>query len=301
MQINNVTVIDRGNRPNYTQRVGLVVYFINDGAYVDPYEVSAVQIFDRSATLTPSSVLNATNLVSGVPLMTFGASGATLTTDSNFDESNYTPHDSASGIFRLSQGKYVVVLDNSVNLSGWDAETSTENGGASTSSVGQYVDLWTVKLAQASNYQVISQDFTLFEDTFFAFTEPLMLTASNKLLNKKVRFGEVIDLKVTTDTTVQNKNIPKSVQNIFKDSVITSATVTIKKVNQDPSLEGPFSVVTSATMDITADNTLLYNWDTNDIVCSAAFGSSNGTYSVRVKYTILNQTIISPLYYLTVS
>jgi hypothetical protein len=301
MQINNVTVIDRGNRPNYTQRVGLVAYFINDGAYVDPYELSAVQLFNKCSTLTPSSVLDSENLVSAVPLMTFGASGATLTTDPNFNESNYNPHNAASGIFRLSQGKYAVVLDNTLNLSGWDAETSMENAASGLSSVAEYVDIWTVKLSQASKYQTISQDFSLFEDTFFAFTEPLLLTASNKLVNRNVRFGEVIDLKVTTDTTLQNKNIPKSVQNIFKESVITSATVSIKKVNQDPALEGPFSVVTSATMDITSDNTLVYNWDTNDITCTASFGSTKGTYSVRVQYTILNQTIISPLFYLTVS
>ena len=301
MQINNVTVIDRGNRPNYTQRVGLVAYFINDGAYVDPYEVSAVQLFAKASTLTPSSVLDGDNLVSAVPLMTYGASGATLTSDGNFDESNYSPNTTASGIYRISQGKYAVVLDNTINVSGWDVNTSTQNAAAGLSSVGDYVDIWTVKLSQASNYQIISQDFSLFEDTFFAFTEPLLLTASNNLVNKNVRFGEVIDLKVMTDTTLQNKNIPQSVQNIFKESVVTSATVDIKKVNHDPSLEGPFSVTTSATMDITSDNTLVYTWDTNDITCGATFGSTNGTYSVRVKYTILNQTIISPLFYLTVS
>ena len=49
--------------------------------------------------------------------------------------------------------------------------------------------------------------------------------------------GEIIDLKVSTETTIQNKNIDQSIQNIFKDSVVTSAaTVTIKKVNQDRNL-----------------------------------------------------------------
>lgn len=302
MIINSVTVVDRGNRPNYIQRVGLLAYFINDGAYVDPYEISAVQLFYKSSTLSPNSVLDATSkLVSGTPLMTFGASGSTLTSDSNFDSSNYNTGVTSSGIFRMSQGKYAVILDHTLALSGYDTHTSTEVAASALSGVGEFADIWTVKLAAASQYQTIFQHFDLHEDTFFAFTEPLLLTMSNELRNKHVRYGETIDLKIGTDITISNKNIPESVHNIFKDSVVTSATVTIKKVPQDVGLEGPFSVVTSATMDITSDNTLIYNWNTNGITCSDTFGSIKGSYSVQVQYNVLNQTIISPLYYLTVS
>jgi len=48
MLVNNTTVVDRGNRPNISQRVGLRTYFINDGAYVDPFEISSVLIFKKS-------------------------------------------------------------------------------------------------------------------------------------------------------------------------------------------------------------------------------------------------------------
>ena len=75
MQVNNTVVGARGNRPNVSQRVGLRTFFINDGAYVDPYEISSVQLFKRSSTLTPNSVIDSENLVSAVPLMEFGASG----------------------------------------------------------------------------------------------------------------------------------------------------------------------------------------------------------------------------------
>ncbi len=301
MLINNHQVVDRGNRPNLDQRVGLQVYFINDGAYVDPYEISSVQLFTQSDTLTPNTILGSENLVSSLPLMTFGASGATLTSDSNFDASNYEPGTTASGIYKISTGNYVVVLDQILALSGYDTTNDTEVAASSLSAVDDYVDAWTVKLSASSKYQVILNNFRLHEDTFFAFTEPLMLTTTNKLSNKHVRLGEKIDLKVFTDITLQNRNMDKSIQNIFKDSVVSAATITVKKVNQDPTYDGPFTVVSGATMDVTSDNTLVYNWDTTAITCGDTFGSITGTYSVQVTYSVLNQTIISPMFYLTLS
>ena len=191
-------------------------------------------------------------------------------------------------------------------MSGWDWNTNTQTAASSLSSVNQYVDLWTVKLTSGSKYQVITNEFSLYEDTFFAFTEPLLLTTNNKLMNKHVRYKEIIDIKVSTEVTLQNKNVSESIQNIFKDSVVTEATVTIKKVNHDSGLDGPFSVIKGGSMEITSDNTLIFRWDTNSInnlVSDPAvdFGSHTGTYSVQVQYTALNQAIISPLFYLTVS
>ena len=315
MQLNNTVIVDRGNRPNVSQRVGLRVFFVNDGAYVDPYEISSVQLVKKSETLSPKTVLDSEGLVSATPLMTFGASGQTETSHANFDSSNYVPATTASGIYKVATGDYVVVLDQTLALSGYDLNSATEVAASSLSAVGDYVDLWTVKLDSASKYQVITNNFSLHEDTFFAFTEPLLLTTSNKLMNKKVRLGEKIDLKVATETTVQNQGMTDTLQNIFKDSVITSATMEIKKVNQDHNFDGPFTVssftesaATSSTqpITITKDNTIIMNWDTTQLsglssFTNGTFGSLTGTYSVQVKYTLLNQTIISPLYYLTVS
>tara|TARA_Y100000296_G_scaffold52292_1_gene59903 strand:- start:818 stop:1750 length:933 start_codon:yes stop_codon:yes gene_type:complete len=310
MQLNNTTLVDRGNRPNISQRIGLRTFFINDGAYVDPYEISGVGLFTKSDTLSPKTVIGVENLVSSTPLMQFGASGETLTSHDNFDVTNYVPSITASGIYRISTGEYVVVLDETLALSGWDYTTNTQVAASSLSAVNDYVDLWTVKLNSASKYQVITNQFSLHEDTFFAFTEPLLLTTSNKLMNKHVRFGEKINLKIGTEVTIQNQDIDKSVQNIFKDSCITSGAVEIRKVNQDSAFDGPFVVAsfsdTSSGVDITKDNTLLFNWDTTELTelpsfTSGSFGSLTGTYSVQVKYTLLTQTIMSPLFYLTVS
>jgi len=241
--------------------------------------------------------------------MTYGASDAILTSSVKFNVSNYTPSITASGIYRIKEGEYVVVLDETLNLSGWDANRGVVTAASSLSSVGNYVDLWTVQLNEASKYQVITNKFSLHEDTFFAFTQPLLLTTSNKLLNKHVRFGEVVDLKISTEVSLENKDIDQSIQNIFKESFATNATVTIKKVNYDPPFDGPFEVVgpntTAGTMSITSDNTLIYSWDTATSIAAGAavgnFGSLTGTYSVQVTYNVLTQTIISPLFYLTVS
>ena len=315
MQINNTTVVDRGNRPNVSQRIGLRTFFINDGAYVDPYEISGVNLYARSETLTPKTVLGDNGLPATTPLMAYGASGETRTNHANFDQSNYIPSVTASGIYRLGQGDYAVVLDETLALSGWDVTTSTQVAASSLSAVGQYVDLWSVKLDSASKYQVITNQFSLHEDTFFAFTEPLLLTTSNKLMNKHVRLGEKIDLKVSTETTIQNQGLPNDVQNIWKDSVIASATMEIKRVNQDIHFDGPFTVSSFAEsastastqpVTITQDNTIIMNWDTSKIkdltsFGDGTFGSLTGTYSVQVKFNLLTETIISPLFYLTVS
>ena len=315
MQVKTTQVVDRGNRPNVSQRVGLRTYFINDGAYVDPYAISGVSLFKESSTLTPNPVLGSDNTVTATPLMQFGASGAVRpvgAADSfKFDVLNYTPGVTASGIYRLGVGEYVVVMDQTLALSGWDTTNEVQVAVSSLSAVNDYVDMWTVQLNEASKYQVMTNNFTLTEDTFFQFTEPLLLTTSNKLMNKHVRLGEKVELKMSTETTIQNENLEHSVQNIFKDSVITSATMEIRKVNEDLHFDGPFTVSsfaesTGSPTRITADNTIMLNWDTTSLkdltsFQNGTFGSLTGTYSVQAKYTLLNELIISPLFYLTVS
>jgi hypothetical protein len=309
MQVNNITVVDRNNRPNIGQKVGLRAFFLNDGAYSNPYEISGVSIFKRSANLSPSSILdNTTLLVSATPLMHFAASGETLTSHSNFNESGYSSNTTASGIYKLSDGEYAVVLDNSLALSG--IFEGTEVAASSCSAVDSYLDVWTVKHTAASKYQIIIHEFNLYNDTFTSLTEPLLFSVSNKLTNKHIRYGEKIDLRVGTEIGIENKSVPESTKNIFKDSLVTSAAVQISKVNENQSLAGSFTVSafsdTSSTVDITADDTIVFNWDTSKLTTLSAFsagtfGSLTGTYSVQVQYTVLNQKIISPLFYVKVT
>ena len=309
MQLNNTSLVDRQNRPQVNQRVGLNVYFINDGEYVDPYEVSSVKLLKKSVVTSGTALDSEERLVSATPLMTFAAS-STLTSDSAFDTSNYSPATDASGIFRISKGQYVVVLDQILDSSGYDQTTASVGHSNTLSAVTDYVDIWTVKLTSASKYQVIINDFKLYEDTFFAITEPLQFKPSNTLYNKHLRLGEKVDLRFGTEIGIMNQDITEEIKNIFKTSVINNASLEIKKVNQDHNFDGPFTVSgyadTSSLTSISSDNTITMNFDTTNLTSLEAFqlgnfGSVTGTYSVQVKYNLLNQTIISPLYYFTVS
>jgi len=316
MQLNGTQVVDRHNRPTVLQKVALRAFFINDGEYYDPNDISGVTVFQKSSNFTPSTVLASDNLISSsVPssiiLMQFGASandaGAAL------DPTSYLPASDPSclsGVYRVRQGEYICVLDGTQDISGsYDFHGSSLVIANGASAVNDYIDCWTIQFAAGSDYQTLINDFHLYDDTFFTITQPLLLATRNKLINKHLTLSSIENLKVTTDITIQNKDIDQSIKNIFKDSAITSAMMQIEKVNED-STTLPATVVvsgysdTSGSMDVTSDNTMIFRFDTTTLATHprvADFGGLTGTYRAVVKYTLLNETIISPPYYFTVS
>jgi len=315
MQLNGNLIVDRHNRPNVMQPVGLRAFFINDGVYQDPVDISGVTIFKEENNFPPSSVLGGDGLISSSLesskiLMHFGSSAVAAgftRVGASMPSTFYNPNDpsSLSGIYRVKTGEYVVVLDGQKNIQGnynfYEKNLHIFNA---ASSIGNYIDVWTVKLAEGSTYQSIINNFSLFKDKFFMITEPLLLKTTNKLLNKKIVFGSKVDLKISTEVSLENKSISESVHNIFKDSVVTSAMVDIKKLNESTNLGSHVTVSsfseTSPFVDITSDNTIILNWDTESLKTHAStstgtMGSLTGPYALQVKYTILNQTIVSPL------
>ena len=54
MQLNGNLVVDRHNRPNVIQPVGLRAFFINDGGYQDPNDISGVTILKEQNNFPPS-------------------------------------------------------------------------------------------------------------------------------------------------------------------------------------------------------------------------------------------------------
>ena len=311
MLINNYSVVDRHNRPGVLQRVALRSFFINDGAYQDPYQISSVTIFKLSDNSSPNTVLNSDGLingssVSGSVLMCF-ANSAQLISNAAFNASNYTPATTASGIYKLGIGEYAVVLDGQLNLSGVFQGTPIENR---TSAVNTYIDVWTVKFAQGSDYATYINEFKLFSDTLLTTTQPLLLTTTNKLRNKYVKLGSKIDLMIGTEFNVGNKDIDSGLRNIFKDSIIVNPSIQIVKLNDDYTLPSRVTVSafadTSAYVDVTSDNTMVLNWDTNALytlpaVLNGTFGPLTGAYQIQVKYSVLNQTILSDYLNLIVS
>lgn len=306
--INSVQVVSRHNRPNVDGKILLKAFFMNDGAYVDPYAVSSVSIFPLGHNLTPSTVLDSsTNLVSGTPLMQFEPSNAagdpTLLTNwaAGVD---YQISGESSSIFKISTGELAVVLDLVTPVSG--VFEGTEISSSAVSTVGDYIDIWTVKLGSGSDWQVFVHEFHLHNDTFYSMTEPLLFTAKSKLINKNVRLGSIVDLRFSTEIGISNKNIDRSVINLFKDSLVTSAAIQIRKIPEaDHILEGPFTVSsysdTSSVINVSSDDTITLSWNTTEISTADTFGARPGMYGAKVQYWILGQKLISEEFFLSVT
>jgi len=310
MQLNGTSVVDRNNRPTVLQKVGLRAFFINDGVYVDPYDISAVTIFDKSANFTPSTILDDNLIASGIDAsivrMNYAPSG-------DMSPSNYNPDTditSTSGVYRVKEGEYIVVLDGTQDISGvYNLHGSSVLVPNSASAVKDYIDVWTVMLAEGSTYQSLINDFHLYDDTFFVVTEPLLLTASNKLINKHVTLGSKENIKIATEVTINNKTIDSSVENLFRDSAVVSPQIKIEKLNEGTeTLPAHVEVSgfsdTSALIDVTSDNTMVLNFDTTTLATHpnvADFGGLVGQYRITVKYNLLNELIVTPPLYFTLS
>lgn len=305
MKLNQTSLVDRHNRPSVSQKVALQAHFINNGVYQDPVAISGVSIFCRDVSAASDSFMNEDGLLdadlSSLMLMNF-ANSSVLVTNSIFDPSNYTPGTTASGIFRTAVGKYVVVLDGTVDLSGYDNifEGRTLRNGAS--GTGAYWDFWTVKLLENSDYKVVTNRFSLYNDAFFVLTEPLILTTRNKLGKKYYNLGTKEHIKISTEITINNGNIDESLKNIFHDSVVTSGQLQIMKLNDEHLLNSYVEVSgytdTASLVEITSDNTFLFLWDTSKLLThpktlDGTLGSVTGPYAVRLKYTLLDQTIVT--------
>jgi len=216
-----------------------------------------------------------------------------------------------SGIYKIDTGRYMVVLDGTTqnlsgNLSCTFGEEADEVIKNSASTVGNYIDCWTVVMVTGSEPQVFINDFSLRSGLFTTVTEPLIFKAYNKLYNKKITLGSKADVKVATEIHVENQSISEDIRNLLRETLVTNASIQIEKINEELNLPSRVTVSgysdTTGVVEVLSDNTILYTWDTDalkthDEVLNGNLGSLQGTYLVRVKYSILNETIISePMY-----
>lgn len=299
MNINGIPVNTRHNRPSVLDKTALVMYFINDGRYFDPYEISGVSIFAAASNFYPSAVINADGEIDSpeLVLMHFANIGDSNTSSSLFDPSNYSA--GASGIYRISEGAYAVVLDTQVvssifNLSG---ETLIDN---KVSAIGDYIDVWTVRRKIGSDLDTVIGNFTLTEDSFLYITEPLLFKTNTKLENNIVRLGSKVDLKFVTEFTIENTNIDSSIKNLFKQSLVVNPQIEIWKKNTDrnlPSLVAVSSITdTSAYATVTSMNTVICPFDTRSLathprMLDGTLGPQTGVYFARMTFEILDQVI----------
>jgi hypothetical protein len=300
MYINEISVNGRYNHPTVLAKTALVTYFVNNGSYEDPESISAVSIFRSADNYYPSSVIATDGQisVSGLVLMNFANSSAD-TSNVCFDVSNYAI--GSSGIFRVRDGVFAVVLDSSItesvfNLSG---ENTIAN---QVSATGDYIDVWTIRRAAGSNLDTVINDFTLHDDRFYTLTEPILFRVATKLENRYITLGSKVDLKFSNEFTIENANIDRSIINLFKESFILNPAIEIYKENSDRNL--PSRVVvssfadTSANCDITSDNTVIFTFDTGSIAThpqtlAGNLGSLTGSYVAKLKFSALNQIYYS--------
>jgi len=326
MQLNGVELTERFNRPSVNGKVALRAMFLNDGQYQDPYDISACTIFTKLTNASPDSIIGTDGLiksdqVSSTILMNFGVSGNgpsyphngqdAYNTNSNhlwMDTSSYGGGAQASGIYRTGVGQYVAVLDGTVELSGGYNMHYPFFGGFpvanGASAVQEYIDVWTVKMTQGSEYQLFINEFKLENDAWVSLTQPLLLNTSNRLVNKHVTLGSIVDLKVTTDLTVQNRDLDISVRNIIESYGISNAYFKLDKVNEGttsiPSLESVFGY--KIVNQITSDNTMIYSFNVDTLLAGAGLiGGDVGTFALTASYTFLGETIKTKPFYFTIS
>lgn len=310
ISINNVSFPERWDKPAVGNKVALTALFYNDGQLVDPVDVSSVTLY-KYDSYASSALFDASNLPSATPLMNFAPSGAAPDPASEYTENWGDPdgvggldYQYASGVFKLGTGKYVAPVRLDKGLSGVFKGTVL-NASANLGLAISYIDVWSVKLLPGSQYQSFIHRWSLYEDTFFSVTEPLLVKTSTTLANKHVRYGEKIDLVAPVEVTIENRNISESIINTLKSTLVTSGAFKITKVNDNTSLDGPFTVSgwadTSASVEVTSDGTLIFSWDTNQIPTSNSFGEAKGTYAVQVLYWANGQKIISPRFYVSVN
>tara|TARA_R100001509_G_scaffold43822_4_gene23761 strand:- start:845 stop:1789 length:945 start_codon:yes stop_codon:yes gene_type:complete len=306
MKINGNQVTTRHERPTVQGPTALLLYFINDGQYADPYDISGVSIFAASDNQSPSSVITADGEIKSTAsddvLMHFSNS-ATRTTNAAFDASNYNANSDSSGIYKLSTGKFACVLNQaSVLPSGVFNLSGTSTIANRVSSTGDYIDVWTVKRVAGSDLDTIINEFTLTEDRFFGVTEPLLFRVATRLENNYLVLGSKVDLKFTNEFTLENANIDRSIVNLFKQSLVTDPMIEIYKKNQDRNLPARVTVSgysdTSGYADTTSENTVVLTFNTEDLkthseLLAGNLGSVTGTYVARLKFTALDQTIVS--------
>jgi len=284
MKLGTATVVERYQRAGTMQRVALRTNFIINGTYQEPYAVSSVALFKKESNVSPSSVLDNSGLVSGTPLYLWeGAADA-----SSYDGSLAM----ASSVYSVDDGRKVVVLDG-------------VNSAAGDLAAGRYIEIWTVKMASLSDWKTYVNEFELFQDSVINTTEDVLLRTKTRLTPNQVRLGEVVDLKIGCETTVQNKGISQNIRNIFNQTVVDNPQVRIRKHNEDSNLPAWVDVSgfsdTEDLVSITSDNTMVFRFDTSVLSSGITnLGSARGVYSVEAKYNVLGETIISPMMHFTV-
>jgi len=313
---NNNIVSERNQRPSFNGRTILRAYFLRDGEYVplSSTQVSSVMLFKKEANTSPSSILEASSgLVTDTAAATAvwrwalsGGVGGPLLSESDFTP---TTSVSCSSVYSVGSGRLAVVLNGIDTVSSVLRDGTVLNSASSLSGqpAATYIDVWTVKLCAGCEWQTFINDTAFFQNNAVLITEPLLFNIRERLYNKRIELGSIEKLKIGTEVTIENKDIDDSVKNVLRGGLLTSGSMEILKHNDvDRTLPAWATVSgysdTSALVEISGDNTFLLSFDTNNLTNGSVsnLGNGTGTYSVQVKYGVLDETRLSPLMFFKV-
>jgi len=319
---NSKIVSERHQRPSFNGRTILRAYFLRDGGYVpiDNTQVSSVMLFKKEANTSPASILDTSSgLVSDAAaadaVWRWALSGAGADGSGNLlIEDQYVPADSSScsSIYSVNSGRLAVILNgiDIVETMLADGTTVSSNQQLSGEPAATYIDVWTVKLCAGCDWVTFINDTAFFQNNAVVLSEPLLCSTRERLYNKRIELGSVEKLKIGTEITIENKNIDVSLRNVLRDGLVTSGVVQILKHNYSvPALPATSPVVSFAQsaglVEVTGDNTFLYLFDTTILwdpeIMGPTFGSPIGTYSVQVRYSVLDEFRLSPLMFFKVA
>ena len=324
---NGTTVINRGNRPSPTSPCKLDFFWVKEGSYTDPYQVCSVHIFPDTKFGTANQYVNLDTTSSDYGLVS--------STDTNYlfhnykrdgagnrigfqgevsacaAESAYTGdlRYSASSIFKVKTGHFAVILQPSaVYFPASVTDFNMDMSSNTASGTGNYLDIWTIKDVVGSKAQIYVNSFKLNSQSVVAVTEPMMVTPNNKLVQRYIEVGSKRNLQMKTELVVDNEPIRESLRNLLETgSLLQNQQFRIVKLNESPDLSSRVVIKdfgdTASTTNINANGTMSYLWDTANITPKYSddiLGGSRGVYEITAKYTILDETYLSPKFKLIV-
>ena len=323
---NDITVINRANRPSPISPCKLDFIWIKDGSYQNPFQVCSVHIFPNTQFGSPNPYVNLTAGEANYGLVSSTATdyifrnykrngvGARVGFDANVSacavEADYVGGNSASAIFKTSPGNFSVILQPEAN---YFPTTAPANGwlpvsGNSASATGDYLDIWTLVDVEGSRAQIYVNSFKLNSNSNVALTEPLLVTPTNKLIQRYVEVGSKEKLRVKTELVVDNEPITNDLRNLLETgSLLSKPQMRIVKLNESPELTSRVMVQdfgdTSGSIQLDSQNLISYLWNTETIAPKYAddiMGGSRGVYEITVKYNILTESFYSPKFKLIV-
>ena len=292
---NNIPVTLRFNRPSPTGKTLLEFQYLKGGTYTDPYEIVSVHIFKDTNLQDPSNWLDlsANSPNYGLVASALETSAVCIFSGTTQAESAYPTGTPTTNLkYKRETGKFAVALQEGII---WVDPKDSASRTFTDAPAAKYYDIWTVRDIADGALTTYIHQFELFFDSIISLTEPLMVTTSQRLVQKYINKNSKTDLHITSQHTVNNSNITPEVKNIFNSTILNNAAIRIIKLKDDTSTGTPYEEVlawTSTGVIVNSEDTIIYGWDTA--------GKDVGTYELQVSSTFLNQNIMSDKFNLVV-